>query len=71
MTKAKLSITAGYTVKNNVLENASDVWRNRNGDDDYQEKKIYINKKADPRTWVIKAKAGQKKCYNFFEKLHY
>ena len=63
--------TAGYTVKNNVLNNASDVWRNQNGDDDYREKKIYINKKANPRTWGIMAKAGRKKCYNLFANLHY
>ena len=63
--------TAGYTVKNNVINDAPGVWRNRNGEDDYRENSIYVNKKADPRTWFIQANAGRKKAYDFFERLHY
>ena len=63
--------TAGYTVKNNVIYHAWGVGRNNNGDNDYQEKKIYIDKKWDPRTWGIMANAGRKHCYQFFAGLHY
>ncbi|MCH5192132.1 MAG: right-handed parallel beta-helix repeat-containing protein [Oscillospiraceae bacterium] len=35
--------TGGYTVKNNVLENAPIIWRNQNGKNNYKEKSIYID----------------------------
>ena len=37
--------TSGYTVKNNVLENAQGVARNQNGKNNFQNRTIYINKK--------------------------
>ena len=63
--------TAGFTVKNNVIYHAWGVGRNNNGDNDYKENRIYIDKKAGLRVWNIKRKAGIKKHYNSFEKLHY
>ena len=63
--------TAGYTVKNNVIYHAWGVGRNNNGENDYQENKIFIDKKIGIRVLDIKRKAGIKKNYDFFEKLHY
>ena len=63
--------TAGYTVKNNVIYHAWGVGRNNNGENDYQEKKIFIDKKFGVRVSKIKRRAGIKKNYDLFEKLHY
>lgn len=63
--------SAGYTVKNNVIYHAWGVSRNNNGENDYQEKKIFIDKKFGVRVSKIKRQAGIKKNYDLFEKLHY
>ena len=62
--------TAGFTVKNNVINNAWGVGRNNNGENDYREKKIYIDKKFGFNVAKIKSNAGIKKNYNRFEKFH-
>jgi parallel beta-helix repeat protein len=63
--------TAGYTVKNNVIYHAWGVGRNNNGENDYQENKIFVDKKLGFRVPDIKRKAGIKKNYDLFEELHY
>ena len=63
--------TAGFTVKNNVIYHAWGVGRNNNGENDYREKQIYIDKKWDPRTWGIMASAGRKTFYGFFANTHF
>ena len=62
--------TAGFTVTNNVINNAWGVGRNNNGENDYRENKIYIDKKFGFNISKIKSLAGTKKNYNRFEKLH-
>ncbi len=63
--------TAGFTVKNNVIENAGDVWRNRNGEDDFDEKTIYINKSGDFNARNIIKNAGINKNFDAWAKLFY
>ena len=63
--------TAGFTVKNNVIWHAWGVGRNRNGENDYREKTIFIDNKRAPRTWWILLNAGRKKNFDIFSKLHY
>ena len=63
--------SAGFTVKNNVIYHAWGVGRNNNGENDYQENKIYVDKKFGFNVSRIKRQAGIKKNYNAFEKLHY
>ena len=63
--------TAGYTVKNNVIENADGVWRNRNGEDDYDEKTIYINNSDNINAYFIKKNAGTNKYFDAYAKLFY
>ena len=62
--------TAGFTVKDNVIYHAWGVGRNNNGDNDYQENKIYVDKKLGFKVSKIKCFAGRKKNYNRFEKFH-
>ena len=50
--------TSGYTVKNNVLENAPIIWRNQNGTNNYNEKTIYIDKKRTVKIQRIIDNAG-------------
>lgn len=50
--------TSGYTVKNNVLENALGVGRNQNGKNDYQENSIYINRERNDKIQKIIDNAG-------------
>ena len=63
--------TAGYTVKNNVIYHAWGVGRNNNGENDYRENKIYIDKKHGFNVSRIKSRAGIKKNYNSFAKRNY
>ena len=63
--------TAGFTVKDNVIYHAWGVGRNANGENDYRENRIYIDKKWDPRTWSILLGAGRKQFYGFFAKTHF
>ena len=63
--------TAGYTVKNNVIENAKSVWRNRNGEDDYDEKTIYIDQSHKLAAKSIKKNAGISKHFDAYAKLFY
>ena len=50
--------TGGYTVKNNVLENALGVGRNQNGKNDYRENSIYINRERNDKIQKIIDNAG-------------
>ena len=50
--------TGGYTVKNNVLENALGVGRNQNGNNNYQESSIYINRERNDKIQKIIDNAG-------------
>lgn len=50
--------TGGYTVKNNVLENAPIIWRNQNGTNNYQDRTIYIDKKRTVKIQYIIDNAG-------------
>ncbi|MBR6004974.1 MAG: right-handed parallel beta-helix repeat-containing protein, partial [Clostridia bacterium] len=50
--------TAGYTVKNNVIYHAWGVGRNRNGENNYDEKTIYIDKNFNINAECIKTNAG-------------
>ena len=52
--------TAGFTVKNNVIYHAWGVGRNNNGENDYQEKKIFVDKRFGLRVWNIRRNAGRK-----------
>ena len=63
--------TAGFTVKDNVICHAWGVGRNNNGENDYRENRIYIDRKWDPRARWIMANAGRKTCYGFFAKTHF
>ena len=63
--------TAGYTVKSNVIYHAWGVGRNNNGENDYRENKIYIDKKLGFNVLRIKSRAGIKKDYKSFEKRNY
>lgn len=63
--------TAGFTVKDNVIYHAWGVGRNNNGDNDYRENRIYVDKKWDPRAWGIMWNAGRKTCYDLFANTHY
>ena len=63
--------TAGFTVKDNVIENAPGVWRNRNGEDDYDEDTIYINKPRNIRAKQIKRSAGISGHFDAYAKLFY
>ena len=63
--------TAGYTVKNNVIYHAWGVGRNNNGENDYRENKIYVDKRFGFNVSRIKSKAGIKKNYDLFAKIHF
>ena len=63
--------TAGYTVENNVIENAKSVWRNRNGEDAYDEKTIFIDQSKKPAAKSIKKNAGISKYFDAYAKLFY
>ncbi|MBR5427725.1 MAG: right-handed parallel beta-helix repeat-containing protein [Clostridia bacterium] len=63
--------TAGFTVKDNVIYHAWGVGRNANGENDYRENRIYIDRNWDIRTWRIMLNAGRKTFYGFFEKTHF
>ncbi len=63
--------TAGFTVKDNVIENAPGVWRNRNGEDDYDEDTIYVNKPRNVRANQIKRGAGISRHFDAYAKLFY
>ncbi len=63
--------TAGYTVKYNVIEHGWGVGRNRNGENDYKEKTIYIDKKQTSRIKAIKKNAGINKNFDVYAKLFY
>ena len=52
--------TAGFTVKNNVIYHAWGVGRNNNGENDYQEKKIFVDKRFGLRVRNIRRNAGRK-----------
>jgi hypothetical protein len=63
--------TAGYTVKENVIENAGGVWRNRNGEDDYNEETIYIDKGSSTKIQGIKNNAGINSHFDAYAELYY
>ncbi|MBR5409665.1 MAG: right-handed parallel beta-helix repeat-containing protein [Clostridia bacterium] len=63
--------TSGYTVKNNVIENAWGVGRNRNGENDYQENTVYIDARQGLAVRSIKKNAGISKYYDAYERLFY
>lgn len=63
--------TAGYTVKYNVIEHGWGVGRNRNGENNYKEKTIYIDKKWHPNIGPIKKNAGINKNFDTYAKLFY
>ena len=50
--------TSGYTVKNNVLENALGVGRNQNGENNYKENSIYIDRERNRDIQKIIDNAG-------------
>ena len=63
--------TAGYTVKYNVIEHGWGVGRNRNGENNYKEKTIYIDKKQTPIIKSIKNNAGINDNYDVYARLFY
>ncbi len=63
--------TAGYTVKDNVIYHAWGVGRNRNGEDNYEEKTIYIDKDRNINAACIKKNAGISKYFDAYAKLFY
>ena len=63
--------TAGYTVKNNVIFHAWGVGRNRNGENDFDEKTIYIDKEHNLNAECIKKNAGINKHFDAYAKLFY
>ncbi len=63
--------TAGYTVEYNVIEHGWGVGRNRNGENNYREKTIYIDKNWNPIISGIKKNAGIKDYFDMYSKLFY
>ena len=63
--------TAGYTVKNNVIDHAWGVGRNRNGENNYDESSIYIDKGLNPNAAAIRKNAGVSKYFDAYSKLFY
>ena len=63
--------TAGYTVKNNVIYHAWGVGRNRNGENDYDEKTIYIDKDHSINAACIRKNAGISKSFDAYAKMFY
>ena len=63
--------TAGYTVEYNVIEHGWGVGRNRNGENNYREKTIYIDKNWNPIISGIKKNAGIKDYFDMYAKLFY
>lgn len=63
--------TAGYTVEYNVIEHGWGVGRNRNGENNYRENTIYIDKKWHPYIAPIKNNAGINKNFDVYAKLFY
>lgn len=63
--------TAGYTVEYNVIEHGWGVGRNRNGENNYREKTIYIDKNWNPIISGIKKNAGIKGYFDMYSKLFY
>ncbi len=63
--------TEGYTVKNNVLENACGVGMNRVGHNDYQHKTMYIDAKRNFKIKSIIKNAGVIDNFDTYSKLFY
>ncbi|MBR6313822.1 MAG: right-handed parallel beta-helix repeat-containing protein [Clostridia bacterium] len=63
--------TTGYTVKDNVIYHAWGVGRNRNGENNYQEKTIYIDKDRNVNAACIQKSAGISKYFDAYAKLFY
>ena len=63
--------TAGYTVKDNVIYHAWGVGRNRNGENDYKEDTIYIDKDRNVHAACIQKNAGVSKYFDAYAKLFY
>ena len=63
--------TAGYTVEYNVTEHGWGVGRNRNGENNYRENTIYIDKKWHPNITPIKNNAGINENFDVYAKLFY
>ena len=63
--------TAGYTVEYNVIEHGWGVGRNRNGENNYREKTIYIDKSWSPIIEGIKKNAGINENFDVYAKLFY
>lgn len=62
--------TAGFTVRDNVIEHAWGVGRHKNGENDYREKTIYIDKPNDPNAAAIRKNAGVTKYFDAYAKLY-
>ena len=62
--------TAGFTVRDNVIEHAWGVGRNQNGENDYREKSIYIDKPNNLNAIAIKRSAGITKYFDAYAKLY-
>ncbi len=63
--------TEGYTVKNNVLENACGVGMNRVGHNDYKDKTIYIDAKRNYTIKSIINNAGVIDNFDVYARLFY
>lgn len=63
--------TSGYTVKNNVIENAYWVGMNQVGENDYNNKTNYIDAKRTPRVKTIIENAGNIENFDIYAKLFY
>lgn len=63
--------TSGYTVKNNVLENACGVGMNRVGENDYDNKTVYIDAKRNAKVKAIIDNAGNIENFDVYAKLFY
>lgn len=56
--------TSGYTVQNNVLENACGIGRNQNGENDYKEKTIYVDRARTGKIEKIIRNAGVRERFD-------
>ncbi len=63
--------TSGYTVKYNVLENACGVGMNRVGENDYDNKTVYIDAKRNATVKSIIDNAGINDNFDVYAKLFY
>ncbi len=63
--------TSGYTVKYNVLENACGVGMNRVGENDYDNKTIFIDAKRNTKVKNIIKNAGNIDNFDVYAKLFY